>query len=312
VFAERGRIVQTNPPTQDQRTGISLLEILVTIAIIGLLVGITIPAVQRVRETAARSACQANLRQLALATHLYADSKGVLPKGCDYPFLITPRDLDRQCGISWQTSILPFLEQASLWQTALAANQNDPAGVSEAHDAVRERWLSVMICPSDGRQIGGRVGIPWWGLTSYRGVAGTRHAAEDGCFHQNNTVRFAHIQDGSSSTLLIGERPSGPQGRYGGWYAGWGSSVCHTAQLLPVGRDAWLPSDSRNCPPATAAFRAGRMDDICDVNHFWSPHSGGANFAFADGSVRFLRYSADPIMPALASRAGGEAVAVPE
>ncbi|MFO0803834.1 MAG: H-X9-DG-CTERM domain-containing protein [Gemmataceae bacterium] len=66
-----------------------------------------------------------------------------------------------------------------------------------------------------------------------------------------------------------------------------------------------------SCSPTSQAFRPGRLENPCDVNHFWSPHPGGANFAFADGSVRFLSYSADPIMPALATRAGGEVVEIP-
>ena len=67
-----------------------------------------------------------------------------------------------------------------------------------------------------------------------------------------------------------------------------------------------------DCGSGSAHFKEGRLDSMCDVMHFWSPHPGGSNFAFADGSVRFLRYSADSIMPALATRAGGEAVSIPE
>ena len=66
------------------------------------------------------------------------------------------------------------------------------------------------------------------------------------------------------------------------------------------------------CSKGPFHFVAGRADDLCSAFHFWSPHPGGANFAFCDGSVRFLSYSADPVMPALATRAGGETVNVPE
>ena len=66
------------------------------------------------------------------------------------------------------------------------------------------------------------------------------------------------------------------------------------------------------CPPGPYHFVEGRFTEQCDLFHYWSPHPGGANFGFCDGSVRFLAYSADPILPALATRAGGEAVTVPD
>jgi prepilin-type processing-associated H-X9-DG protein len=72
------------------------------------------------------------------------------------------------------------------------------------------------------------------------------------------------------------------------------------------------PPDCDQCGEDPAPYRPGRFEEVCDMLHFWSPHPGGANFTFADGSVRFLRYSADPIMPALATRAGGEAVTIPD
>ena len=71
----------------------------------------------------------------------------------------------------------------------------------------------------------------------------------------------------------------------------------------------WL---GKTCPRGPYHFTAGDPNDTCDAFHFWSFHSGGAHFLFCDGSVRFLAYSADPIMPALATRAGGEAVTVPD
>jgi prepilin-type processing-associated H-X9-DG protein len=294
------------------RAGLSLLEVLVVVAIVVLLVGITFSAVQRTRDMAARTACQSNLRQLALATHMYTESKGHLPKGCDYPFLTASSGESSQCGISWHTSILPFLEQNRLWQMAWGANRADPGGNSNAHDEVERQWVAVLSCPSDSRRLGGLRPEVQWALTSYRGVCGTRHGSADGVLLDAYTVRFADITDGSSNTLMIGERPPGPGGIYGGWYARWGDSRCVVGQLLPVGRDTWFPTGNIGCPPAVTAFRPGREDNPCDVNHYWSVHMGGANFAFADASVRLVRYSADPIIPALATRAGGEVVTLPE
>jgi len=92
-------------------------------------------------------------------------------------------------------------------------------------------------------------------------------------------------------------------------YAGWGAgSVCPLAQILSAAKNDWVPSTAVNCDFSAPAFRPGRINDACDVNHFWSLHAGGANFAFADGSVRFLRYSSSEVMPALATRAGGEVI----
>lgn len=145
-------------------------------------------------------------------------------------------------------------------------------------------------------------------MTSYLGVAGTERHQEDGIFHKNLAVRISDITDGTSNTLMIGERPAGPNGIYAGWYAWWGSSVCRSAQILPVGPNDWIPREGVGCRPEPISFRPGQIGNACDLNHYWSPHSTGANFAFADGSVRFLRYDADPIMPALATRAGGESV----
>jgi prepilin-type processing-associated H-X9-DG protein len=99
----------------------------------------------------------------------------------------------------------------------------------------------------------------------------------------------------------------------GWWYAGWGQDKDGEADAV-LGirtknkRSPW----GRSCPIGPYHYTAGRFDNQCDAFHFWSPHPGGANFLFVDGSVRFLRYEADPILPALATRAGGESVAVPD
>jgi prepilin-type N-terminal cleavage/methylation domain-containing protein/prepilin-type processing-associated H-X9-DG protein len=288
-----------------RRSGWTLVELLVVLLILGLLVGITLPAVHRIRDVAARAGCASNLRQLALGVHLYADAWHQLPEGCAYPRPLFPRP-----GISWHTNILPYVEQNQLWQLAWEAFRQDRSGDhSSLHAAVMAKSIPVFLCPSDSRETGvsttGRV----WGLTSYRGVAGTGWSRNDGVFHRNYTVRFADITDGSSNTLMIGERPPGPEGRYGGWYAGWGDAVCFlAAQILPAGRNDWIPERASDCDLFGSAFRQGQLSNLCDVNHFWSVHIGGANFAFADASVRFLRYAQSDVMPALATRAGGEIV----
>ncbi|MGL4420562.1 MAG: DUF1559 domain-containing protein, partial [Gemmataceae bacterium] len=151
-------------------------------------------------------------------------------------------------------------------------------------------------------------------LTSYLGVSGTNGASRDGILYQDSRHRLAEVTDGSSSTLLIGERPPAHDFHYGWWYAGLGYDGRGSMDMvLGVREPNMLPVTTGSaCGPGNYPFRAARgVNDPCGQFHFWSLHPGGANFAFADGSVRFLAYDANPIMPALATRAGGESVSMP-
>jgi prepilin-type processing-associated H-X9-DG protein len=304
IGAKRGQVQSTG------RFGVTLLETLVVLGIIAVLVALLVPAVQKVRDAAHRAGCASNLRQLALAVHQYADARHRLPQGCEYPFLKSPEQLVKQIGMSWNTSILPYVEQNALWNLAWDAHRKDPSGNAPEHLAVLAQTVPVYLCPSESRQTSmapdGRTVL---GLTSYVGVAGTNRRYNDGVFHINYTVRLADITDGTSHTVMIGERPPGPYGVFGTWYAAWGDSVCPLSQILPTAEDVDLAiPPTSDCPYAGEPLRPGRLGDSCDTNHFWSLHVGGANFAFADGSVRFLRYSEAQVLPALATRAGGEVV----
>jgi prepilin-type processing-associated H-X9-DG protein len=142
-------------------------------------------------------------------------------------------------------------------------------------------------------------------LTSFVGVAGKSCIIRDGILYYNSKTRFADILDGASNTLIVGERPPLPGSTIARWYGGWpGPQSGESTQFLGVAERL----DYRNfgCFASRFTFSEGKRDSECDVYHFWSLHSGGANFVFADGSVHFLKYSAAPIMPMLASRAGGE------
>jgi prepilin-type processing-associated H-X9-DG protein len=297
-------------PQERGRSAFTLLEILVAMAIIILLLALTVTAVQRVRAAAAQVECAHRLRQMALAVHQFHAAHHKLPEGCGYPFLESEADLTMQGGLSWQTAILPFIDQGPLWDEAWQAQEQDPSTNSSLHQLVCEKVMVSFLCPAEVIRMGKNTASGLiWGTTSYLGVAGTDKRIDDGVFHKDFTVRFADITDGSSNTLMIGERPVGPGGRYAAWYAGWTDCVCSLNQILAAGDGVWDP-DNSGCRVTTALFRPGRLGNICDVNHFWSLHSGGANFAFADGSVRFLPYSGATIISALATRAGGELVSL--
>jgi prepilin-type processing-associated H-X9-DG protein len=295
-----------------QRSAFTLIEAIVVVAMISLLSAITVCAIQRSRAIAARSGCGLNLRQIALAVHAYSDAHGQLPEGCAHPF--SPRDKPKYAGISWLTLILPYVEQDALWAEAWAANTEYPPGDNEAHYNVQKQAVPVFMCPLESRRPGGYNNGIFFGLTSYQGVAGTRVTWNDGVFHRNFRVKIADISDGTSNTLMIGERPPGVLGKLGAWYAGWGYSVCQLSQILPAG--AVPPRGtvyrSTECDRNQQPLGPGVFESDCDLNHFWSIHTGGANFALADGSVRFLPYSAASMLPLLATRAGGETASPPD
>jgi prepilin-type N-terminal cleavage/methylation domain-containing protein/prepilin-type processing-associated H-X9-DG protein len=290
-----------------RRGAFTLLELLVVLAILALLVALTLAAIQRARGAAARMACQNNLRQLALGVHGYADAHQQFPAGCDK----RPGSLPQGGGrvpVSWLTVILPFVEQEALWRDVLEAFRNDPSGESSEHARIQAVPIALFRCPSDSRTIGWEFPNEPWGLTSYLGVAGTDVPYDDGLFHRDVNYRFSDVTDGTSNTLMLGERPAGPLGRRGGWYGRWGGTAFD--QIRGAAYAGRPPTYAVNCRAPLNEFRAGSIDDPCDVVHYWSLHPGGGNFAFADGSVRFIPYSAAGILPELATRAGGEVVSL--
>ncbi len=295
--------------TQDRRPALSLVEAIVTVAIVSLLFALAVPAIQRVRLASMRAACAANLREVSFGVHGYVAVHRTYPEGCAYPYLREQADLVKHVGVSWQTAILPFVEQGSTWEAAMAAHKADPvARKSSLHAAVEARVVPVFLCPMEGQSLGG-VGFGDWGVTSYLGVAGTDRRRGDGIFHKALLLRPADVTDGTSNTLMVGERPAGPEGVFSSWYAAWGFCICSHSQILHAGDGRWQ-LETGDCHDSTGTFRPGSVGNLCDVNHYWSLHPGGANFAFADGSVRFVSYSSQSLVPLLATRAGGEPVSL--
>jgi prepilin-type N-terminal cleavage/methylation domain-containing protein/prepilin-type processing-associated H-X9-DG protein len=310
-----------------RRSGFTLIELLVVIAIIAVLIGLLLPAVQKVREAANRTKCLNNLKQMALAAHHYHDTKGKFPIGL--------HPVDRMSdgryanGTTWEVELLPYFEQENLqrkWD--YSDHRNNVAG---ERNAITAQVLQVLLCPSDPLpdsifhfenpslpQYAWAYG--YYGMTSYGGNAGIRswqNPTTDGIFFQDSGIRLADVIDGPSNTFLFGERyhrdpdfdrityasyPSWyPLEAYGMWaavmFTSGGSKVHHLlSSQVPI---------NYQVPPS------GDWPEI--VNRFsayGSGHPGGANFAFADGSVRFLS-DRTPLgtLQALSTRDGGEVVA---
>ncbi len=290
--------------------GFTLIELLVAIGIVATLLGLLLPAVQKVRAATARLQCQNNQKQLALALHNYHDRRGQLPPG-----LSVKSEGGHLPFLGWEARILPDIEQANLWRQVEEAFDSDPDPLKFYGHVPHHRLLGKPVllfnCPSDPRLPGPKPGM--FGLvafTSYLGVEGRSQDTKDGMLFRDSSVRVLDVTDGTSNTLMLGERPPAADLRYGWWYRGWGQSQDGSLEML-------LGASERNvvgegCPAGPFSFAPGRLDNQCDVFHFWSPHTGGANFAFGDGSVRFLSYSAEPVISALTTRASGEVVAVPK
>jgi prepilin-type processing-associated H-X9-DG protein len=208
--------------------------------------------------------------------------------------------------VSWHTRLLPYLEQEELAKQAADAHALGQSPQSwPAHHAVARQSVKAFLCPTEHRL---RNADGMIALASYRGVAGINVRLLDGMFHPNFVVRLTDVPDGLSSTLLIGERPSGPGGLFGGWYSGHDYSICTWAQLQPAGYTA-REAKIHPCPnKASPSFQPGTITDPCAADWFWSEHPRGANFAFADGSVRFLTYGSAAMLPLLATRQGGETI----
>jgi prepilin-type N-terminal cleavage/methylation domain-containing protein/prepilin-type processing-associated H-X9-DG protein len=286
-----------------QRRGLTLLETLVVIAIIGVFIGLLLPAVQRVRDTVLRTRCLHQLRQIGLALHQYHDAQGSLPPGVSYH-----DGTDPQPFLSWNSRILPFLEQQVLWERTQQAFAKDKSFLHNPPHTNRTVVMPLFSCPADPRTLsveqladGQRVTF-----TDYLGVEGTTLFRGDGVLFVDSHVRLTDIADGASNTLCVGERPPSADGIFGWWYAGEGQNKTGSGDMVLGVREYNTGQYSRDCPLGPYSFGPGRPQNQCDAFHFWSLHIGGAHFLFADGSVHFLSYSSASVLPALATRGGGE------
>jgi prepilin-type N-terminal cleavage/methylation domain-containing protein/prepilin-type processing-associated H-X9-DG protein len=279
-----------------KRRGFTLIELLMVILMIALVLALLFPAVQAGRETARRMACTSNLRQISLALQHYQTAKLVFPPGVSS----TP------AWQSWCARLLPYLDKNDVWESAQRDYQRQPDPFRPTPHAGLATTLAIYGCPSDYRLRTPQTtskGYPV-ALTSYLGVAGTDYQSRDGVLFRDSRVSTSDIKDGLAGTIVVGERPPSSDNWFGWWYAGVGQQGSGVPDMLLGAREKNIGyGQLSGCDPGPFRFGPG-SDALCDVLHFWSYHPGGANFAFADASVRFVRYETD--LARLATRAKGD------
>ena len=325
-----------------RRAAFTLIELLVVIAIIAVLIGLLLPAVQKVREAAARLKCTSHLKQIALAAHNYHDTNerfpGAVQTGPRYSSLFV--------------ELLPYIEQNNLYkQWDFASPGNNYAAPAPRAGVV----ISIYVCPSHPLQHGGATPA----LTTYGGNGGTKvypasRAALDGMFHTTGPasepgagqsgVRILDATDGTSNTILFGERVIGdaaldsflnaPAGvitptpappiqataNYYPWAPPPGLNACAGLLGGEVGINyrqggGWSPPPQPLPPLPPVPPPPVPWTDALDrawwarLGAYGSYHTGGVNVALADGSVRFLREST-PLgtLRAMSTRNGGEVI----
>jgi prepilin-type N-terminal cleavage/methylation domain-containing protein/prepilin-type processing-associated H-X9-DG protein len=324
----------TRPSRPGRRpSGFTLIELLVVIAIIAVLIALLLPAVQAAREAARRSQCVNNLMQMILAIKNYESSHEVLPPGTINP---TGPIANKPAGYhhNWISQILPFLEYKNITN-----HTNFNVGVYAAENAtVRSISLHSLNCPSDPRSTGwgmasgagtGAAAAPPVMTSAYVGVHHDREAPIDvtnhGVLFLNSSVRYEEIGDGAAQTVFVGEHVIQPGDL--GWASGTKATLRNMGEPINQAKNPVLPLPFQPAPPVTAeeedeadaakpapkksAAPAAKAEEkpADPVGGFSSHHPGGANFAFGDGSVRFLKASASPrILHMLANRNDGEMI----
>jgi prepilin-type N-terminal cleavage/methylation domain-containing protein/prepilin-type processing-associated H-X9-DG protein len=292
------------------RRAFTLVELLVVIAVIGILIAILLPAVQAAREAARRSQCSNNLKQLGIALISYHDSQRAFPAGYISNFDASGNDTGP--GWGWAALMLPQIEQGNLYNSI-----NFKLPIEAPSNTARLQAIPTLLCPSDEVE-------PYWNAESrdasgnptgvicqlapanYVAVYGTSDPGVDGdgMFYRNSGVAFKDITDGSANTIALGERSH----RLG--EAAWAGSVTGT-MLFPD------PSEGEVGKPRLelasgmvlghVGLGNGPNSPNSEINQFYSLHNQGVEFVFADGHVKFIPDTIDyQVYRAMATIAGGE------
>ncbi|HLJ92473.1 MAG TPA: DUF1559 domain-containing protein [Gemmataceae bacterium] len=320
----------------NRRLAFTLIELLVVIAIIAVLIGLLLPAIQKVREAANRMKCSNNLKQLGLAVHNYHDAQGAFPPG--YQNAVSTNPLYSNLPASrfrWSfiARLTPYLEQTNIYNTldlTIPLYMDSQGTITPPNQFGVGQRVSMLFCPSDSQtQV-----YPTFGPTNYTGClgnganGGTRTMA-NGIFFQNSKIRIADIIDGTSNTAMCSEQILGLGGPdvtdptmvdvryvYGQMSvnANVSDAVCAGLTTWKTDRGArWADGETQyaeydhHYPPNAPQW------DCVQLEHSWKPprsmHTGGVNVLFADGSGHFIANSVNlATWQALGSRNGNEAL----
>ena len=302
--------------------GFTLIELLVVIAIIAILIGLLLPAVQKVRESSARLTCSNNLKQIALAVHGFQDAQNQIP------YNLNPNTYgydDNGKSWSWLVRILPYIEQAAIFSKLGQDSFGPTPAVADVPTfnslaAIQAVVIKSYVCPSDPgsnklstNRANGSTGSGT-GPTNYKGVAGNNWAwgnfqntgptgnnngldVGNGIFYRSDNTRALHLSrvtDGTSNTLMIGEDLMDINVHCGWVRANYATGTCS----IPL-----------NNGLVTGQPGFNNAGDWPNLYSFRSRHTAGGNFAFADGSVKFIVEAIDlTLYRNLASVSGGEAI----
>ncbi len=281
--------------------GFTLVELLVVIAVIGILVGLLLPAVQAARSAARRISCDNNLKQLGIGLHNYESAVRRMPPG----YIYKPGAQGNLAGFGWGAMLLPYLEQSPIHSQV---NFNVPV-FSSQNAVIREMHIPLFICPED--TVSGtsfvEMGSEKYAMASYVASFGPpdlddTQEKRDGLFSRNGGTRFAEIFDGLSHTLACGERQNGPF-RKGGVH---GPHFSYETTWIGAVREITDPTDDHG---HMVLFQTGNTpnSEYSDDRDVSAPHVGYANFLFSDGSVRLIVEEIDfKVYQSLSTKAGGE------
>ncbi|HWB10446.1 MAG TPA: DUF1559 domain-containing protein [Pirellulales bacterium] len=281
-----------------RRRGFTLVELLVVIAIIGILVALLLPAVQAARESARRTQCSNNLKQMGIAFHNYLDVMRHLPPGYLAAGPYVDGQTDTTPGWGWAAFLLPNMEQNAVYQSA---NFNLPIEQPANAPAVQIR-VAPYLCPSDTapnvpyavpNASGGTVALA--APASYAACTGSDAfevfaATGDGVFYRNSGTTFADIRDGTTFTILAGDRAFGIS--KGIWAGAMNNGTVvrgsyNTCQPIVAG--TYLQAAGLTLAHAHLNNAVFDGNDGAGLDDFSSMHPAGSNFVFADGSVHFIR-----------------------
>ncbi|MCE9524496.1 MAG: DUF1559 domain-containing protein [Planctomycetales bacterium] len=309
------------PKGEGDRRGMTLVEVLVVISIIGILVALLLPAIQYAREASRRMACGSNLRQLGNGIHLHHGARRILPESIS-PFWEGTAPIPRRDGSGWILRTLPYIEQNSLlnqFSPSLGSDFLSGQGLrSPACLPPMQTMLPILLCGSDdsGRGLSDQQ-YQWVGtrvaLTNYKGVIGDNRMGGtqsmftgtepdcistgkcNGLFYRltyQSPLGLGSIKDGLSNTLMVGEDVPGENNHSTAYYANGDYASCHA--------------------PLNYFPKPSRPNDWWDVMSFRSHHPCGANFCMADGSVHFVSQQINhKLYRALSTRNGNEAGSLP-